>query len=260
MVLERLEWVAAATDAAEVLWRVHWDGSRLRRTSRAGTVGDAPAILEDYAALTQAYVRLAAVHGDPLWLDRARTLAAVIEEQFDDGAGGYFDTAADAEALYTRPADPTDNATPSGLSATVHALRALAELTGEDGYAERADRAAAAAGRLVREAPRFAGWLLADAATRLRHPAVQLAVVGEPADSGVRALLTAAYRSAPGGSVLVAGRPDAPGMALLADRTMLDGRPTAYVCRHFVCRLPVTEVADLVAELIVDSVGEGNQV
>jgi uncharacterized protein YyaL (SSP411 family) len=49
-------------------------------------------------------------------------------------------------------------------------------------------------------------------------------------------------------------------MALLADRTMLDGRPTAYVCRHFVCRLPVTEVADLVAELIVDSVGEGNQV
>ena len=248
-VLERPDWVAAATEAGELLWRLHWDGSRLRRTSRAGTVGDAPGILEDYAALAQAYVRLTAVHSDPVWLDRARSLAAVIGDQFDDGAGGYFDTAADAEALYTRPADPTDNATPSGLSATVHALRALAELTGENGYAERADRAAVTAGRLLREAPRFAGWLLADAATRLRHPAVQLAVVGEPADDEVNALLTAGYRTAPAGSVLVAGRPDAPGMALLADRTMLDGRPTAYVCRHFVCRLPVTDVGELVAQL-----------
>ena len=252
MVFERPDWVAAATDAAELVWRVHWDGSRLRRTSRAGVVGDAPGILEDYAALAQSYVRLAAVHADGAWLDRARALVAVIDDQFDDGAGGYFDTAGDAESLYTRPADPTDNATPSGLSATVHALRALAELTGEDAYAERADRAAATAGRLVREAPRFAGWLLADAATRLRHPAVQLAVVGESADPDGRALVTAGYRSAPAGSVIVAGRTDTPRLALLADRAVLQGRPTAYVCRHFVCRLPVTEVADLVTQLSVD--------
>ena len=45
--------------------------------------------------------------------------------------------------------DPTDNATPSGLSATVHALRLLAELTGESGYADRADRAAASVGGLA---------------------------------------------------------------------------------------------------------------
>ena len=49
-------------------------------------------------------MRLAAVRAEPVWLDRARALAEVIEEQFDDGDGGYFDTAADAERLYTRPA------------------------------------------------------------------------------------------------------------------------------------------------------------
>jgi uncharacterized protein YyaL (SSP411 family) len=252
MVFERPGWVAAATAAADLVWRLHWDGARLRRTSREGVVGGAPGILEDYAALAQACVRLAAVHGDPIWSDRARALVGVIEEQFDDGEGGYFDTAADAEALFARPADPTDNATPSGLSATVHALRALAEFSGDDAYAQRADRAAAGAGRLVRGAPRFAGWLLADAVTRLRQPAVQLAVVGPVGAAETRALVTAGYRFASGGSVIVAGPPDAPGLPLLADRTMIGGQPTAYVCRHFVCKFPVTGIADLEAQLTGD--------
>jgi len=104
-------------------------------------------------------------------LSRAEELLAVIMEQFEDPAGGFFDTAADAEQLYSRPQDPTDNATPSGLSAAVHALRLMAELTGEDRYAARADRAAASAAELVRRAPRFAGWLLADRSARCRDPA-----------------------------------------------------------------------------------------
>jgi uncharacterized protein YyaL (SSP411 family) len=47
----------------------------------------------------------------------------------------------------------------------------------------------------------------------------------------------------------VAGKPDQPGFALLADRSLVDGRATAYVCRGFVCRLPVTTVEDLRQQL-----------
>jgi len=36
---------------------------------------------------------------------------------------------------------------------------------------------------------------------------------------------------------------------LLADRPLVDGRPTAYVCQHFACRRPVTDRADLAAQL-----------
>jgi uncharacterized protein YyaL (SSP411 family) len=32
---------------------------------------------------------------------------------------------------------------------------------------------------------------------------------------------------------------------LLRDRIAIEGRPTAYVCRDFVCRMPVTEPAAL---------------
>ena len=50
--------------------------------------------------------------------------------------------------------------------------------------------------------------------------------------------------------MVVAGEGGRPGVALLADRGQVDGRPTAYVCRHFVCRLPVTSVEDLTAQLL----------
>ena len=211
--------------------------------------GEAFGILEDYAAFALAAVRLAAVHAEPLWLTRAEQLLEVIMKQFDDPAGGFFDTAADAEQLYARPQDPTDNATPSGLSAAVHALRLMSELTGEDRYAERADRAAASASELVRRAPRFAGWLLADAISQTsdRRP-VEIAIVG--ADDAARAeLVRTAHQLAPAGSVVVAGMPDQPGLALLAERPMINDQPTAYVCRHFVCKLPVTSVDDLATQL-----------
>jgi uncharacterized protein YyaL (SSP411 family) len=249
MIFDRPEWLQIATEAAEYIWRSHWRDGRLRRTSRDGVVGEAFGILEDYAAFALAAIRLAAAHAEPDWLARAEQLLEVLMKQFDDPAGGLFDTAADAEQLYARPQDPTDNATPSGLSAAVHALRLMAELTGEARYAARADRAAASASELVRRAPRFAGWLLADAISQTsdRRP-VEIAIVG--VDNAARAeLVRTAHQLAPAGSVVVAGMPDQSRLALLEARPMINNQPTAYVCRHFVCRLPVTSVDDLARQL-----------
>ena len=249
MIFSRQDWLAVATDAAEHLWNLHFRDGRLRRTSRDGVVGSAAGILEDYAAFALASVRLAEIHATPTWLTRAEQLLEVIMDQFDDAGRGFFDTAADAEQLYTRPQDPTDNATPSGLSTTVHALRAIAELTGNERYAARADQAAASAAELVRRAPRFAGWLLADAISQTPTPKpVQVAVVG-PDDPARAELALVAHQLVPAGSVVVAGEPNEPGLALLADRPLINNRPTAYVCRQFVCRLPVTTVEDLKDQL-----------
>jgi uncharacterized protein YyaL (SSP411 family) len=49
--------------------------------------------------------------------------------------------------------------------------------------------------------------------------------------------------------VIVAGRPDQPGVPLLADRPLIDGASAAYVCRGFVCDRPVTTAEDLISRL-----------
>ena len=39
------------------------------------------------------------------------------------------------------------------------------------------------------------------------------------------------------------------GLPLLADRPATGGKPTAYLCRRYVCQLPVTEPGDLARQL-----------
>jgi len=36
---------------------------------------------------------------------------------------------------------------------------------------------------------------------------------------------------------------------LLQGKTMVDGRPTAYVCEHYACQAPVTDAEALAAQL-----------
>jgi uncharacterized protein YyaL (SSP411 family) len=131
----------------------------------------------------------------------------------------------------------------------VHAFGRLAAWTGDPDLTRRAERAAGSAARLVVAAPRFAGWRLADAVTRVTDAALEVAIAGPVDDPGVRELAGVARRLAPAGSVVVTGPPDSAGIPLLADRVLLEGRPTAYVCRRFVCRMPLTDRNDLAAEI-----------
>jgi uncharacterized protein YyaL (SSP411 family) len=49
--------------------------------------------------------------------------------------------------------------------------------------------------------------------------------------------------------VLAGGRPGEDVPELLADRSTVDGWPTAYVCEGFTCRRPVTDAHALTTQL-----------
>ncbi|KRE93466.1 N-acylglucosamine 2-epimerase [Nocardioides sp. Soil774] len=231
----------AAVAAGRLLVDVHLVDGRLRRVSRDGVAGRPDGVVEDLGCVATAFVDLAAATLDATWTDHARALLDDALARFRADDGGFFDTASDAEALVARPRDPSDNASPSGLSSVVHALVAFSALTGDDRHRTAAEEALATAGVLAREAPRFAGWSLAAAEAMLDGPR-EVAVVG-PAGAARDALARAAY-DLPGAVVVVADGPrdDWP---LLAGRGPVDGQAAAYVCRHHVCAAPVTDPADL---------------
>ncbi|MGC4804319.1 thioredoxin domain-containing protein [Micromonospora sp. DT233] len=236
----------ALRDAAEHLAGVHLVDGRLRRVSRDGTVGAPAGVLEDYGCVAEAFCAMHQLTGEGRWLTLAGELLDTALARFAAPGGGFYDTADDAERLVTRPADPTDNATPSGQSALVAALVAYAALTGESRYREAAEAALATVAPIVARHARFTGYAAAVGEALLSGPYEIAVVTDDPAGDP---LVAAAYRHAPPGAVLVAGRPDQPGVPLLADRPLVDGRPTAYVCRGFVCQRPVTTVEDLLAQL-----------
>ena len=175
-------------------------------------------------------------------LDRALSYFAA-----DDG--GFHDTAADAEALVARPRDPSDNASPSGQSALVHALLHYAAVTGSGRHRDAAEAALRQVRTLAERAPRFAGWSLAAAEAALDGP-LEVAVVGAPGDPACeRAAAGRAGQCAPrAGRGRRSGRPERRCRCSRGAGSSTD-RPAAYVCRGMVCERPVTGPGELSALL-----------
>jgi len=221
-------------------------GGRLRRVSRDGVPGPHAGVLDDYGAVAEALCALHQVTGSGRWLELARGVLDAALAHFGTPAGGFYDTADDAEQLITRPADPTDNATPSGLSSTAAALVTYAALAGEPSYREVAELALAQVGALTDRHARFVGYACAVGEALLSGPYEIAVATEEPQDDP---LVRAAWRLAPPGAVVVAGRPDAEGVPLLAHRSLRDGGSAVYVCRNFVCDAPVVTEAALAAAL-----------
>ena len=171
--------------------------------------------------------------------------------RFSDPAGGFFDTADDHEPLVTRPKDVQDNAIPSGNAMAARVLLRLAAWTGEGVYRAAAERALRTVVPFVGRYPTgFAQWL--GAMDLALAPAIEVAIVGDPDDAATAALLAeirAGYR--PNQVVALAPEREAASgaVALLHDREAVGGRASAYVCRDFACRLPVTDPGALRAQL-----------
>ncbi len=236
------------------MWEHLRDGDgRLLRSWRAGIAGR-PAFADDHALLASALLTLYETTFELRWFEAARSLADELLSRFADGErGGFFQTAVDAEALVVRPKELYDNATPSGNSAAAEVLLRLAGLTGDARY----EGAAEGALRLVRDpmgrAPTAFGHALS-ALDRFVGPGREVAIVGDPGTPATRALIDEVTgRFLPNVSLTVARPDDAAAtelVPLLRDRTLVDGRPAAYVCERFACRLPVTEPEALAAALI----------
>ncbi|WP_158865129.1 thioredoxin domain-containing protein [Leifsonia sp. AG29] len=258
-ILARPAWLAAAREAALFLLDHHRreDGTLLR-VSLDGRASEAGATLEDYGGLAWGLLELAAADGDPAAASAARDLVDLCLDAARTAEACPFETPGGTDPVLTATGlavrvDPSEGAYPSGLSSMATASHLLYLMTGERRY----ERAAREAMRLVAapalDSPSAFGASLT-LMSRLAGEVVQLVVVVPRGGGGVEAdvpdpqgLLAAARREE---APLVAVVDDAAAAAFAADgfelfegRASRDGLPTGYLCRDFVCRLPVTDPA-----------------
>ena len=233
VLFERADLLDAAGACATLLVDLHVVDGRLRRVSRDGVVGAPVGVLEDYGDVAEGLLALHQATGERRWLDAAGELLAATK-RFADDAGGFFDTADDAETLVRRPRDPTDNATPSGSAAVAAALLTYAALTGDAEARETATTAVGTVAAVLERFPRFAGWSAVAGEALVAGP-LEVAVVDRPDLARVARLATS-----PGAVVVSSG-----------DSPLLAGRPAgaAYVCQGFVCDAPTTGAEPLAARL-----------
>ncbi|MCB0186482.1 MAG: thioredoxin domain-containing protein, partial [Caldilineaceae bacterium] len=250
VVMGRQDALDAAIAAADfILNKMSQPDGKLYRSYKDGRAR-LNAYLEDYAAFARALVALYEATFDLRWLGEASRLTKIIFEQFHDSEkGGFFQTGIDHEILVARRKDYIDNAVPSGNSLVTELLLRLAVLVENEQYRREATRVLLTLKEAMAQQPTGFGRMLTALHTVL-HPSQEIALVGDPADGATRALLAEVRQRYLPTTVLALKQPDEEAMLpLLAERSLVNGQPAAYVCENYACQLPVTTVAKL-AELL----------
>jgi uncharacterized protein YyaL (SSP411 family) len=243
---------AAARAADFVLLHLRRDG-RLLRTWRRGEAR-LRGYLSDYAFLIEGLIHLYETTFNDRWLKEADGLNQIlIRFYYDEAKGGFFFTASDAEPLIARTKNPRDGAIPSGNSVQALNLLRLAALLGQEDYRAKAEAIFGAFRQMTESNPSAFERLLCglDFARTLTQ---EIAVVGSPTDADTRALLAVVHaRYRPNKILAVSdgsdGSDPAASVPLLRGKTARDGRPTAYVCRNYVCKAPVATPEELASQL-----------
>ncbi len=248
----------AATRCAAFLTERLWKDGRVHRVFR-GEASLTGGFLEDYAALADGLLALYATTFDPGWFEIARSIAdAMLSMFWDADEQTLRDTSHEAEQLVTRPKDHWDNATPSGTSLACGVLVQLWAYTGEPRYEEVARKELARIAGLMAQSPVGFGHLLSVLDMYL-GPLDEIAIAGQLNDPRTQALLKVVRGAYLPSTVVAVAPPVAPGshetIPLLANRTLIDNAPAAYVCRQFVCDLPVTTPEALASLLPIRAVG-----
>jgi uncharacterized protein len=238
----------AIRNADFILGNLLLDG-HLYRSWRKG-VAKHNAYLEDHAALALGLLSLYQADPNPRWYLVAVEIVQQMLAHFTDPAGGFFDTGDDHEALLYRPRDLQDNATPSGNALAALALLQLAAYDGRSDWRRISEGMLTTnLGMMLQYPTAFAQWLCA--ADFALGPVQEVAILGDLAAPTTHSMLQPIWRGYHPRLVLAASPYPTPtgSPALLNDRPLLNGKPTAYVCQGFICRKPVNTSGDMLVQL-----------
>jgi uncharacterized protein YyaL (SSP411 family) len=250
--LDRPEYAEAAADAVDfILSTLRNPGGRLLHRYRDGEAV-LLAHLDDYAFLIWGLLELYEATFETRYMKEALRLnEELILHFWDDEVGGFFFTADDGERLLIRQKEIYDGAIPSGNSVAAYNLVRLGRITARPDLEEKAVRIGRAFSRQVSEAP-LGYTLLLLAADFSIGPSLEVVIVGDSGAEDTKAMVRAVRgQFVPNKVVVLRPTEDpSPDVVELAPYTeyhsSIDGKATAYVCRNYTCKIPTTDIGEMI--------------
>ena len=229
------------------------DTRTLMRRYRNGTAGLAGQ-LDDYCFLVAGLLDLYQASHDPRWLQWAKTLTETQMALFWNEEDFFFYDSVEDPTLKVRMREGHDGAEPSGNSVAAHNLLRLSQFYNNSAWRERAGSLIESFADSINRYP-TASPLMLTAWRQMKSASSQVVIAGTPGSEDTEKLLAVVHRHYdPARLVMLAD--GGKNQEFLGSRqeflqsvAPIEGKAAAYVCKNFVCKLPVSEPEDLRQQL-----------
>jgi uncharacterized protein YyaL (SSP411 family) len=201
----------------------------------------APAFLDDYANIIDAFTALYEVTFDEQWLHQAKALAAIaIKHYYDADKGMFFYTADDDEQLIARKSEIMDGVTPASNSAMARNLKKLGLLFDSEQYLNiSAQLLRNIVPHLARYGASYSNWIML--LIEEVFGTYEVAVAGEAAEN-LRKEIEKKYIP---NKIMLGGKKGS--LPLLQDK--FGAGTQIFICKDKTCGLPVTNIADALKQI-----------
>ena len=249
------DYIAAAVKAERfIMDNMRDKEGRLFHRYREGEAG-ITANIDDYAFFVWGLIELYEATFDVTFLDAAVEFTNdMVRDFWDNTTGGFFFAPSYGETMIVRAKEIYDGAVPSGNSVARLNLVRLARITADSATETRAADIARVFYEDVTRSPSAFTFLMAGlefSAGKSR----EVVIVGDPEAEDTK-LMRSAIDSRYFPNVVTLFKPTnetEPGIVRIAEFTKshatVDGKATAYVCENYACKLPTTDVEEMLSLL-----------
>ncbi len=255
LILRNERYEGVATKAAEFIYSTLYDKEKktLYRRYRDGEV-KFEAHLDDHAFLVSGLLELYQTTGDLRWLKWAEELTGSMITLFWDSAeGGFYDTSGKDPSILVRMKESYDGAEPTGNSLAAMNLLRLYHLTNDGSFKNHAEKTIKYFCTMLEQSPQVMPEMMAAVEYFLVAPE-HLVIVSGSAGGSRHVLQETDRYYLPHLNVIVLDQKQRdyflPKFSFMKEMNAEEGKTTVYACKNYACRLPTTDISDLLRQLI----------
>ncbi len=240
-------------DGAELAWifiekKIIVDDKLLHRY-RNNTAG-LTATIDDYAFLIWGLLELYdATYNESYLLKCCNLTNTVIDDFWDSSLGGFFFTPKYGENLIIRTKEFYDGAIPSGNSVMAINLTRLSKLTLNNSFDQYSDQIQNTFSSSLIKAPLGSTFLLSNYLNKL-IPSFSIIIVGKPDSDDVKKVIEFIRNNFHFNISVFVKKDDSSSFKQLNNYSMLNGKPTFYLCKDHNCILPTNEPNEIINQLL----------
>jgi len=249
-VLDEPRYLEAARKAADFILKEMTHKRRLLRRFRDDEAA-IPAFHDDYAFLALGLLDLYEATFEVRWLEEAKKLTdEMISRFWDEGRGGFYFTADDAESLIARSKEYYDGAVPSGNSIAGIVMIRMSRMFADMELDEKVQQLIRSNAKALTEHPMAYPQLLI-ALDFAFGPSFEVVIAGPQRSKEFKELLGIIRSGFRPRQVLLHHPEGKEGKRIeklafyIESQSVMDGKPAVYVCENHLCKFPTSDPAKL---------------